>query len=165
MASGAGVPAGGIKNTTAEIAQAVWDRDRTSHQSAGTFGIKIDDTNDTTISTGAGGGLSLTFDNARISMTANQTDETIPATGESDFVTVVNNIPIGSGNFFVSADSGTNYKQIEETIGVMTPESFFKVDATVLSVSGIGNSTGRYKITSDAVAGTRIFSQDTTTFS
>lgn len=112
----------------------------------------------------AGGGLSLTFDNARLSLTASQTDETIPATGESDSVTYLTSTVIGGAdNLQISANSGTDYSTIAVLIGVHSAAEFGDQIDTIQSIPAIGNSTGRYRLSMDSTVGTRITIQVVTT--
>lgn len=98
------------------------------------------------------------FDNARFSMTASQTTEIIPATGESDFGHIQCDTFITGDKLQVSADSGVNYiVPASETWG----GSGVSNNPTI---EGYGNSTGRYKVVTSATAGTRIFQRLITTF-
>ena len=95
----------------------------------------------------------LTFDNARVALTASQSDETIPATGETDNGTFVQETSItGSDTFEISANSGTNYSarsRVEEY------NSDFSINEAGSFVIGCGNSTGRYRYVATSDVGTR----------
>ena len=103
----------------------------------------------------------ITFDNARISLTASQTDETIPATGESDNVTFVQSTSIaGIDTFEISANSGTNYSARSR---VEVYNSDFSINEAGSFVIGCGNSTGKYRYVASADVGTRIIVMTVTT--
>ncbi len=105
-------------------------------------------------------GITLTFDNARLQPTQSQEDETIPAVGESDTGTYfVETVQGSADKVSMSADSGSNYKgtYLEAT------NQLGDVVGNVQFISGIGNSTGRYKLVMDATAGTRVIHQMLTT--
>ena len=108
--------------------------------------------------------LALTFDNARLSITASQTDDTVPATGESDSGQIETVTAFStSDDFETSPNSGTNFHpwlSFQGTAIRITENA--NSQGTII---GIGNSTGRYRITTDATAGTRIFHQLITTVS
>ena len=108
-------------------------------------------------------GLALTFDNARTSLTASQTDETIPATGESDNGTLVQEVSItGADTFEISANSGTNYSTRSR---VEVYNSDFSVNQAGSFIIGCGNSTGRYRYVANSDTGTREVVMTTTTLS
>lgn len=112
------------------------------------------------------GGLELTFDNARLALTASQTDTTIPATGENDVVTYIKPASIsGSDAFNISVDSGSNFvSAIADSVA--GTDTFMNVAAgRAQSVKSIGNSTGRFQIVCDATVGTRDIEQLITTYS
>ncbi len=103
----------------------------------------------------------ITSDNARLSITQSQTDSTIPASGEMDFVTYVLETFIASGDAFeISADGGSNYTLMNSTQAVA---SFTATVGNSVSIPGIGNSNGRYRIVADGTAGTRVVMQSTIT--
>lgn len=102
----------------------------------------------------------ITFDNVRISLTASQTDETIPATGESDKGNIVCETTLDTADeLAVSANSGTNFAEI---FNQQQAQSVVVTSASV-AIIGIGNSTGRYRFTMTATVGTRIIHQMITT--
>ncbi len=100
-----------------------------------------------------GSGLTLTFDNQRLSLTASQSDETIPATGELDNGFLLVETAINLDLFSVSVNSGTNYIVFDSTMMGKTLNS----SKNNLFINTIGNSTGRYKLVATADTGTRIF--------
>lgn len=107
------------------------------------------------------GQTQITFDNARISLTASQTDETIPATGESDNGTFVQSTSVaGTDTFEISANSGTNYSARSR---VEVYDSDFSINEAGSFVIGCGNSTGRYRYVASADVGTRILVMTVTT--
>ncbi len=108
-----------------------------------------------------GAGLALTFDNVRTSLTASQSDETIPATGEFDNgqIVIVSGGQAGD-RMQVSADSGSNYSA--QSIAQLSSVEFNDIGEGVTILAG--NSTGRYKIVCDATCATRIYSQMVATF-
>ncbi len=103
----------------------------------------------------------LTFDNVRTTITASQSDETIPATGESDSGQFLCETPIGSTDaFHMSSNSGSNYA----TTWTPTAKEAVGENAKLIHLlNPIGNSTGRYKWVASATAGSRIFHQMVTT--
>jgi len=110
---------------------------------------------------GTGKQTQLTFDNARISLTASQTDETIPATGELDNGTFTQSTSIaGTDTFEISADSGSNYSARSR---VEVYNSDFSINEAGSFVIGCGNSTARYRYVATADVGTRILVMIVTT--
>lgn len=110
---------------------------------------------------GTGIQTQITFDNARISLTASQTDETIPATGESDNGTFTQSTSVaGSDTFEISGDSGSNYSARSR---VEVYDSDFSINEAGSFVIGCGNSTGRYRYVATGDAGTRIIVMTVTT--
>ena len=113
-----------------------------------------------------GGGSSgvqtqLTFDNVKTTLTADQTDETIPATGEADSTHMICDTVIGSTDKFqISSDSGTTYDSMQ---AVNTVSEAFAGGNRAPQFMVTGNSTGRYQILASNDAGSRIFQQMTTT--
>ena len=103
----------------------------------------------------------LTFDNARVALTASQSDETIPATGETDNGTFVQETSIaGADTFEISANSGTNYSARSRT---ETYNSDFSINEAGSFVIACGNSSGRYRYVCTADVGTRILIMIVTT--
>ena len=103
----------------------------------------------------------LTFDNARISLTASETDETIPATGESDNGTFTQSTSVaGADTFEISGNSGTDYSARSR---VEVYNSDFSINEAGSFVIGCGNSTGRYRYVASADVGTRILVMTVTT--
>ncbi len=112
-------------------------------------------------SQGIGRQTQLTSDNARISLTASQTDETIPAIGESDNGTFTQSTSIaGTDTFEISADSGSNYSARSR---IEVYNSDFSINEAGSFVIGCGNSTGRYRYVASADVGTRILVMTVTT--
>tara|TARA_R110000823_G_scaffold307969_1_gene431384 strand:+ start:622 stop:1317 length:696 start_codon:yes stop_codon:yes gene_type:complete len=113
----------------------------------------------------AGGGTQtqISFDNSTFTMSASQTVETIPATGESDTGFIMVNTGVGSASddaVFVSSDSGTTYtKSFTQT----SSGSDFNSAGMKVTIDGIGNSTGRYKVVTVSDSGTRKFIKCITT--
>ena len=108
-------------------------------------------------------GLVLTFDNVRLALTASQTDETIPATGESDTGLIICETTGGFADALqFSADSGTTYESLrtsDQTNHIGTAEG------RSVSFNGLGNSAARYKLVMTSDVATRDFMQGVTTVS
>ncbi len=102
------------------------------------------------------GGLIISFDNVRFTMTASQTVEIIPASGEVDNGIIFLESGGDTGNkLYISADSGSNYVLVTNIITKSTPS--FSVTGDVALIQGVGNSTGRYKIVVDSTVVNRVF--------
>lgn len=113
-------------------------------------------------STGISRQTQLTFDNARVSLTASQSDETIPATGESDSGMFSAESSIDTADVFeVSANSGTNFAEALDCQG--TRGFLDGITGENIQLANIGNSTARYRVVVTATVGTRIYSQIITT--
>lgn len=114
------------------------------------------------ISNSLGGGLSISFDNSRFTMTASQETEIIPASGESDTGSIIIESNGQSGDTFeLSADSGSSY--IARFIYTATTD--FNGNGRPADFNGIGNSIGRYKVVTSSTAATRTYVRCITTWS
>lgn len=107
------------------------------------------------------GGLELTFDNIRVSLTASQTDATTPASGESDSGIFILEQKVGGDTIDISGDSGSAFMAQQGPILGTT----MGTNNNNIPIMSIGNSTGRYRYTATADVGTRIFHQIITTMS
>ena len=110
----------------------------------------------------ASAGLSDTYDNADFSMTASQTVEIIPASGESDTGLIWVRTSIAADTLEFSADSGTNYRAINAAVVGSMGRSFGDAGGCYF-VLGIGDSTGRYRIVATSGVGTRNIGRAITT--
>lgn len=164
--------------TAATISDAVWDEANADHVTAGSAGLAQNRIKDVAISSGdaansisqklrgmtdnqavATAGVTRTFDNTEFTMTASQTTDIIPATGESDTGLVWVRVAVATDDFRLSANSGTNYTAVP-TVGVMAT---LGSAGNVCAIIGVGNSTGRYRIVTDNTVGTRTFARAITT--
>jgi hypothetical protein len=181
------LPAGNIAAgapTAAVNADAIWDEAVADHVAAGSEGLAQARIKDVAIAAGdaansisqklrgatdnqvfaSTAGNTIAFDNARFTMTASQTVEIIPATGESDVGAIHAEVVVGTGDVVqVSSDSGTNY--MNQTGRGDSATGGFAAAGEWRPIEFVGNSTGRYRVVTDATVGTRTLQRMITTWS
>jgi len=136
--------------SSVEVTNAVWDATQSEHTTSGSTGSLV-------------GKTLITFDNEIVSMTASTTNTTTPATGECDNGMVVPETVISTSDTFNVSSDGSDYVQLRELLGVQDAEAALGVAFTLIPVTGMGNSDGRYRMIVDATVGTRTIQQILTT--